>query len=51
MKIIYVNYGLVIEYDSGLCNNEHYLSSGGSRAWKKLGCTECDNGAMLNQLR
>ena len=36
MKIMYMNCGLRNEYESGLCINEHYLSSSENEAWKKI---------------
>ena len=36
MKIMYMNCGLKNEYESGLCINEHYLSSSENEAWKKI---------------
>ena len=35
MKIMYVNYGFRIEYESDLRTNEHYLGSCESKARKK----------------
>ena len=35
MKIMYMNWGLRNEYESGLWINEHYLSSSENEAWKK----------------
>ena len=36
MKIMYMNWGLRNEYESGLWINEHYLSSSENEAWKKI---------------
>ena len=36
MKIMYMNWGLRNEYESGLWINEHYLSSSEKEAWKKI---------------
>ena len=36
MKIMYMNCGLRNEYESGVCINEHYLSSSENEAWKKI---------------
>ena len=36
MKIMYMNFGLRNEYESGLWINEHYSSSSENEAWKKI---------------
>ena len=40
MKIMYVNYGFRIEYESDLRTNEHYLGSCESKARKKKNKTK-----------
>ena len=40
IRIIYVNCGLRNEYESNVCSNEHYLSSGENKAWKNSGLYE-----------
>ena len=40
MKIMYVNYGFRIEYESDLRTNEHYLGSCESKARKKQNKTK-----------
>ena len=56
MKIMHVNCGLRIEYESDLRSNQHNLRGSEIRAWKKSGPSGiwthdlCDTGAVVYHL-